>query len=244
MPRKNKKIREVYEFASLAGYSFRQRCLIRAADLAFYFLINFIGKTVRFELEGWENFEAIERAGRVPIYTFWHNRIFLGTYFFRRRGIVVITSQSFDGEYIARFIQRFGYGAARGSSTRGGVAALVEMIRLMREGLPMGFTIDGPKGPKYVAKIGACLLAKKTGNPLMPFAVEAEKFWRLKSWDNLQIPKPFSRARLIINEPIYVPADAGDEVLENKRQELQKSLDELVLRGKQWRESKRLHSPD
>jgi hypothetical protein len=238
MPRKNKKIREVYAFASLSGYSFKQRWLIRLADFAFYLLINLIGKTVRFEREGWENFEAIEQSGRLPIYTFWHNRIFLGTYFFRRRGIVVITSQSFDGEYIARFIQRFGYGAVRGSSTRGGVAALVEMIRLMREGLPMGFTIDGPKGPKYVAKIGACLLAKKTGNPLMPFVVEAEKFWHLKSWDNLQIPKPFSRARLIIAAPVYVPADAGDEVLENKRRELQKSLDELVTRGEKWRESK------
>src|SRR5215212_8878475 len=169
MPRKNKKIREVYEFASLANYSFKERLMIRLADYAFYLMINLIGKTVRFEREGWENFEVIEQTGKVPIYTFWHNRIFLGTYFFRRRGIVVITSQSFDGEYIARFIQRFGYGAVRGSSTRGGVAALVEMIRLMRENLPMGFTIDGPKGPKYVAKIGACLLAKKTGNPLMPF---------------------------------------------------------------------------
>jgi hypothetical protein len=240
MPRKNKKIREVYQPASLSGYSFRQKLLIRLADFAFYFLINLLGKTVRFETEGWENFEAIEKSGKIPIYTFWHNRIFLGTYFFRRRGIVVITSRSFDGEYIARFIQRFGYGAVRGSSTRGGVAALVEMIRLMRAGLPMGFTIDGPKGPKYVAKIGACLLAKKTGNPLMPFAVEAEKFWRLKSWDNLQIPKPFSRARLIIAEPIYVPADAGDEVLENKRLELQKSLDELVARGEQWRKSEKI----
>jgi len=237
MPRKNKKIREVYDFASLADYSFGQRWLIRLADFAFYFLINLVGKTVRFEMEGWENFEAIKAAGKLPNYTFWHNRIFLGTYFFRRRGIVVITSQSFDGEYIARFIQRFGYGAVRGSSTRGGVAALVEMIRLMRAGLPMGFTIDGPKGPKYVAKIGACLLAKKTGNPLMPFAVEAEKFWQVKSWDNLQIPKPFSRARVFIAEPIYISQDAGDEALENKRRELQKSLDELVKRGEQWRES-------
>jgi lysophospholipid acyltransferase (LPLAT)-like uncharacterized protein len=238
MPSKNKKIREVYRFASLDDYSLKQRWLIRLADYAFYFLINLIGKTVRFEpAEGWENFEAIERAGKLPIYTFWHNRIFLGTYFFRRRGIVVITSQSFDGEYIARFIQRFGYGAVRGSSTRGGVAALVEMIRLMRARLPMGFTIDGPKGPKYVAKIGACLLAKKTGNPLMPFAVEAEKFWQVKSWDNLQIPKPFSRARVFIAEPIYISPDAGDEALENKRLELQKSLDELVKRGEQWRES-------
>jgi hypothetical protein len=238
MPRENKKIREVYRFAPLVGYSFRQKLLIRLADFAFYFLINLIGKTVRYEIEGWENFEAIEQAGRLPIYTFWHNRIFLGTYFFRRRGIVVITSQSFDGEYIARFIQRFGYGAVRGSSTRGGVAALVEMIRLMRAGLPMGFSIDGPKGPKYVAKIGACLLAKKTGNPMMPFVVEPEKFWQVKSWDNLQIPKPFSRARLMIAEPIYVPKDSDDEALESKRQELQQSLDELVARGEQWRKSR------
>jgi lysophospholipid acyltransferase (LPLAT)-like uncharacterized protein len=236
MPDENKKNREVYQFASLADYSFKQKLLIRLADLAFYCLINLIGKTVRFEVEGWENFEAIERAGKFPIYTFWHNRIFLGTYFFRRRGIVVITSRSFDGEYIARFIQRFGYGAVRGSSTRGGAAALVEMIRLMRAGLPMGFTIDGPKGPKYVAKIGACLLAKKTGNPLMPFSVEAEKFWQVKSWDNLQIPKPFSRAKLIIAEPIYVSKVADDTELENKRSELQKSLDELVERGRLWRE--------
>jgi lysophospholipid acyltransferase (LPLAT)-like uncharacterized protein len=236
MPDENKKNREVYQFASLADYSFKQKLLIRLADLAFYCLINLIGKTVRFEVEGWENFEAIERAGKFPIYTFWHNRIFLGTYFFRRRGIVVITSRSFDGEYIARFIQRFGYGAVRGSSTRGGAAALVEMIRLMRAGLPMGFTIDGPKGPKYVAKIGACLLAKKTGNPLMPFSVEAEKFWQVKSWDNLQIPKPFSRAKLIIAEPIYVSKVAADTELETKRSELQKSLDELVERGRLWRE--------
>ena len=233
----SEKIQQVYRHAPLEKYNFKQKLLIRAADLAFYFLINLIGKTVRFETSGWENFEAIERDGRIPIYTFWHNRIFLGTYFFRRRGIVVITSQSFDGEYIARFIQRFGYGAVRGSSTRGGTAALVEMIRLMRRGLPMAFTIDGPKGPRYEAKIGACLLAKKTGNPMMPFVIEAEKFWEVKSWDLLQIPKPFTRARVFIAPPIYVPADADDAALENKRMELQKSLDELVEIGEHWRKS-------
>lgn len=237
MTDKTEKIKEVYRPAPLANYSLKQRFLIRAADLAFYFLINLIGKTLRYETEDWENFEAIERAGHVPIYTFWHNRIFAGTYFFRDRKIIVITSQSFDGEYIARFIKRFGYGAVRGSSTRGGAAALVEMIRLMRRGAPMAFTIDGPKGPRYVAKIGACLLAKKTGNPLMPFVVETEKFWEVKSWDRLQIPKPFARARVIIASPIYVSPVADDEELENKRLELQKSLDELVARGKQWRES-------
>src|ERR1043166_1445687 len=159
----NETVARAYKFADLAAYSTKQRFLIRAADLAFFFLINLIGRTVRWQVEGWENWEAASRDGHVPIYTFWHNRVFLATYFWRKRGIVVMTSQSFDGEYIARFIQRFGYGAARGSSTRGATGAVVEMVRLMRSGSPTAFTIDGPKGPKHVAKMGAVLLAKKTG---------------------------------------------------------------------------------
>ena len=119
-----KNIQEFYQFASLSKYSRRERFLIRLADLVFYALISLIGKTVRFEVEGWENFQKIEQAGKIPIYTFWHNRIFLGTYFFRRRGILVMSSQSFDSEYTARVIQRFGYGAIKGSSTRGAVRAL------------------------------------------------------------------------------------------------------------------------
>ncbi len=231
-----KKSEEVYKPAPLSAYTLKQRVAIRLADWSFYVLISLIGKTLKYETDGWENFESIEQAGKVPIYSFWHNRIFAGTYFFRNRGIVVITSQSFDGEYIARFIQRFGYGAIRGSSTRGGVKALVEMIRLMRKGKPMAFSVDGPKGPKYVAKSGACLLAKKTGNPLMPFVVECEKFWTIKSWDNLQIPKPFSRAKVIIAAPIYVSKTATDEEIEKKREEVQNTLDELVKSGEQWRE--------
>jgi lysophospholipid acyltransferase (LPLAT)-like uncharacterized protein len=233
----DEKIQQVFKPADLAAYSFKQRWLIRLADWAFYLLIKFIGKTVKVETEGTEHYEAVERAGKLPIICFWHNRIFLGTYFHRDRRIVVITSQSFDGEYIARFIQRFGFGAIRGSSTRGGVGALVEMVRLMKNGLATAFSIDGPKGPVYVAKSGACLLAKKTGQPILPFLVEAEKFWEIKSWDRLQIPKPFTRARFFYTAPIYVAPDAGEEELEKKLEELQQSLDELVERGKRWRES-------
>ena len=233
------KIEKSYQPADLSAYSLKQRIGIHLADRMFYLLIKIIGKTIRFETDGWENFREIERKSRIPIYAFWHNRIFAGTYFFRNRGIVVITSQSFDGEYIARFIQRFGYGAVRGSSTRGGVGALVKMIRLMKKGLPMAFSVDGPRGPKYVAKTGAVLLAKKTGNPLMPFVVEAEKFWTINNWDNLQIPKPFTQAKIFIAEPIYVAKNAGEAEIENKRIELQRKLDEAVKLGKQWRESRK-----
>jgi lysophospholipid acyltransferase (LPLAT)-like uncharacterized protein len=215
-------------FASLDAYSFKQRLLIRAADVIFYVLINLFGRTTRFEVEGWEHWEAATGGGRPqPIYTFWHNRVFLATYFWRRRGIVVMTSRSFDGEYIARFIQRFGYGASRGSSSRGAVGALVEMVKLSRQGRPTAFTIDGPRGPRYVAKMGAVLLAKKTGAPILPFTVNAARFYSAPSWDAFQVPYPFTRARVLIAPPIYVPADADETALEAKRDELQRALDTL-----------------
>ena len=231
-------LNRAYTFANLSSYSLKDRLLIRGADLVFFLLIKLIGRTIKFEIEGWDNWEAASRDGKIPIYTFWHNRVFLATYFWRRRGIVVMTSQSFDGEYIARFIQRFGYGAARGSSTRGATGAIVEMVRLMRTGCPTAFTIDGPKGPRYVAKMGAVLIAKKTGNPILPFTITARKSWEAKkSWDGFQTPKPFTRARVYIARPIYVPSDATDEVLEAKRDELQRALDQINQQGEEWRQA-------
>src|SRR5262245_51559688 len=225
-------IKRAYTFAGLASYSFKDRLLIRAADVTFFLLIKLIGRTVKFEVEGWENWEAASAQGQIPIYTCWHNRVFLATYYFQKRAIVVMTSRSFDGEYIARFIQRFGYGVARGSSTRGATGAVVEMVRLMRAGCPAGFLIDGPKGPRYVAKMGAVLLAKKTGNPVLPFTITARRYWEAKrSWDHFQVPKPFTRALVSIATPIYVAADADQAELEAKRDELQESLDRITSRG-------------
>ncbi|MEP6742982.1 MAG: lysophospholipid acyltransferase family protein [bacterium] len=228
-------IARAYEFSDLSSYPAKERFLIRAADLAFFFLIKVIGSTIRWQISGWENWETATSNGRIPIYTFWHNRVFLATYFWRKRRIVVMTSQSFDGEYIARFIQRFGYGASRGSSTRGAVGAVIEMTRLMRAGCPTAFTIDGPKGPRYVAKMGAVLLAKKTGQPILPFTITADRSWEAKkSWDGFQVPYPFSRARVMIAPPIFVPADADENTLNAKRDELQQALDDINGSGENW----------
>jgi lysophospholipid acyltransferase (LPLAT)-like uncharacterized protein len=222
------RVSRAYEFADLSEYSLKERFLIRAADLVFYVLINIIGLTARFEVIGWENHEKAEKDGGLPIYVFWHDRIFLTTYWWRKRRIVVMTSRSFDGEYIARFIQRFGYGAVRGSSTRGGVGAIVEMARLMRAGCTTAFTIDGPKGPRYVAKMGAVMLAKKSGHPILPVTMALKRYWTTPSWDLFQIPKPFTRARVYVAPPIYVPADADEAILAVKRNELQQALDHLT----------------
>ncbi len=231
------RVARAYEFADLSEYSFIDRFKIRGADLIFYLLINLIGLTARFEVTGWENHEKAQENGGLPIYVFWHDRIFLTTYWWRKRRIIVMTSQSFDGEYIARFIQRFGYGAVRGSSTRGAVGAIIEMTRLMREGCTTAFTIDGPKGPRYVAKMGAVMLAKKSGHPILPVTMALDRYWTAASWDLFQIPKPFTRARVYVAPPIYVPPDADEKLLEAKRNELQQTLDDLNHQSDEWRKS-------
>ena len=145
-----------------------------------------------------------------------------------------MTSRSFDGEYIARFIQRFGYGAVRGSSTRGGVGAIVEMARLMRAGCTTAFTIDGPKGPPYVAKMGAVMLAKKSGHPDHAGHDGAATLLDHAELGFFQIPKPFTRARVYVAPPIYVPADADEKTLAAKRDELQQALDHLNRLSAEW----------
>jgi lysophospholipid acyltransferase (LPLAT)-like uncharacterized protein len=221
-----------YEQTSLSRFSLKQRLEIRIADIAFYTAIKLIGRTIRYQTEDWQHFEAIQAAKKLPIYAFWHDRIFAGTYYFRDQGNVAMTSESKDGEYIARFIRRLGYGAIRGSSSRGGSRALVEMIRAMRGGMPMAFTADGPRGPRYVAKPGAVLLAKRTGEAILPVGIECERYWTMKSWDRMQIPKPFTRAAIILGHPIYV---SKDDDVDEKLAELQASLDSLVTRGEDWR---------
>src|SRR5437588_4171829 len=109
-----------------------------------------LGSTLRWRTEGLEHFEAIAKSGRQPVMAFWHGRILSATYFFRRRGIVVITSENFDGEWIAGIIERFGYGTARGSTSRGARKALLQLTREMAAGRPAGFTVERPSGPAQI----------------------------------------------------------------------------------------------
>lgn len=233
----DEKLKPVYEPADLSKYSFRERVLIRIIAAVFGWLISLFGRTMRYEIEGADNLEEIKEGKHSPIVVNWHENIFLSTYFMRDLGIVVITSQSFDGEYIARFLTRFGFGTVRGSSTRGGAGALVGMIRLARAGIRTGFTIDGPRGPRRVAKPGACVLAMKTGARIYPMSVEPEKFWSVGSWDRMRIPRPFSRAVAIFGEPVAVGADASEEEINAKHAELQAKLDAISEFGEKWRQS-------
>lgn len=225
--------RRVYEFSDLSGYKRGDRLLIRAADVFFYLLIRLICSTLRWEVRGREHVDAIYASGHRAIYTFWHSCIFPGTWVWRGRGIVIMSSYSRDAEYIGRFIKRFGYGTARGSATRGGGRAMSEMSECLANGIDVGFSIDGPRGPAYLAKPGAVTLARHSGQAILPFYIASSNHWTLPSWDRLQIPKPFTRALTVVGEPIYVRRDAPPQEVSAKQELLQATLERLRREGEE-----------
>lgn len=180
-------------------------------------IIAALGSTYRWRVDGFQHYEAIVAAGRQPIFAFWHGRILPATLFWRDRHIVVITSRNFDGEWIGGIIRRFGYGTARGSTSRGGARALVQLRRDLAAGRPVAFTLDGPRGPARVAQPGAVFLAGATGQPILPFHIESARAWTLHSWDRTQVPRPFSTVAVAIGEPIQVSGTEPEALEEGSR---------------------------
>jgi lysophospholipid acyltransferase (LPLAT)-like uncharacterized protein len=210
-----------------------KRLQVAAIAAVGYPLINMLGRTLRWRVEGLQHFEAVVAAGRHPVMAFWHGRILPATFYFRRRGIVVMTSENFDGEWIARIIERFGYGTARGSTSRGGRRALLQLVRDVQQGRAAGFAIDGPRGPARVAQPGAVWLAGTAGQPLLPFHLEASRSWELSSWDRTQIPKPFSTVALVVGDPLPVASGLSDDDLEAVRVDLESRLRALEARARE-----------
>jgi lysophospholipid acyltransferase (LPLAT)-like uncharacterized protein len=216
---------------SLRTFSLRERLQLALITWAGYLFIRLIGPTLRFDVE-------LEPAARsdglnadTGIWCFWHRSVIPAAWRFRKNRIGVMTSRSFDGEYIARIIGKLGFTAVRGSSSRGAVGALFGMRRELELGHPVAFTIDGPRGPRYVAKPGPVLLAKKTGFPIGCFFLAAERAWILNSWDRMIIPKPFSRVVLYVSSPIHVPEDAGDEQMTALHKQMQLALERCMERA-------------
>jgi len=190
-------------------------------------LVEALGFTYTWREVGAEHLEDIARDGRQPILALWHGRILTATLYFRDRGVVAMTSENFDGEWVAQLMRRFGYHAARGSTSRGGARALAQLRREMANGYPTAFTVDGPRGPARVVQPGAAWLASATGQPIIPFHIEADRYWTVKSWDRHQVPKPGSTLAIAIGEPIEVAAGADEAAIEAGRLAVQSSLVEL-----------------
>lgn len=221
----------------LGRITLRQHLKIACGATAGYWAIGLIGRTIRWESTGLEYLEAIYRSGNRAIFTSWHGRIFPSIWYWRHRRIAVMTSMNLDGEMIARCIERYGYGAVRGSSSRGGLRALAEMVGKIRNGRDAGFTIDGPRGPRYVAKQGPVILARKSGAAIFCFHVSMKRRIQLNSWDHFQIPMPFTRAKVFMAEPLWIPPDTDEEAVRGYRDRMQGILDELQERGNDWEKS-------
>jgi lysophospholipid acyltransferase (LPLAT)-like uncharacterized protein len=209
--------------------SSRKRAEVAAIAAVGYPILRTLGSTWKWKVSGAGHVGAIHASGRQPILSVWHGRILPATLYFQRRGMVAIASQNYDGEWIARIITKFGYGTVRGSSSRGGSKALLQLVREVKS-KGVAFTLDGPRGPAEIAQPGAVWLAKATGNPLMPCHAEAASSWTIKSWDRTQIPKPFTTVAIAIGEPLYVPRDADEQALEQCRSRLQQSLAECKVK--------------
>lgn len=191
-------------------------------------ILRLIGCTLR-ETTTYEE-GAIQSLDEVypGIFPFWHRCVLPATWIYRHQHPAVMTSQSRDGEFIARVIKRFGFIPVRGSSSRGGQRALLEMNQLLAKGHAVAFTIDGPRGPRGVAKKGPVFLARMSGVPITAFYVAVERAWVLNTWDKLVIPKPFSRIYVRFAKKIFVPPHADDATLERFHAEMQAALDRIT----------------
>jgi lysophospholipid acyltransferase (LPLAT)-like uncharacterized protein len=127
------------------------------------------------------------------IYALWHRCLLACAWRFRNGGVTILISRSFDGELIARTVERLGFIAIRGSSSRDGAVGLRNLQRAYLDGHYCAITVDGPRGPAQIAKPGIVQLAKLVGSPVSAFYVHPERAWQLRSWDRFLIPKPFSR---------------------------------------------------
>jgi lysophospholipid acyltransferase (LPLAT)-like uncharacterized protein len=197
-------------------------CISRLA----YLLIALIGVTLRFEFSSEP--EGVPDGSFPPPLTigpFWHRCVIPATWCFRGRGVAVMTSRSFDGEYIARIIERFGFVAVRGSSSRAGATALLGMQRALENGRIAAFTIDGPRGPRFMAKPGPVMLARMSGAPILCFYLAVDRPWILRSWDAMMIPRPFSRVHVRWTKLIHVPKDANDEQMNDCHRQMQDALE-------------------
>jgi lysophospholipid acyltransferase (LPLAT)-like uncharacterized protein len=191
-----------------------------------FLVVRLIGPTLRLAVS-FEEGAPPSLETRPLVLAFWHSCIFPAIYAWRDLQIRVMSSDSFDGEYTGRIIRKFGFVKVRGSSSKGAVRALLGMRREIEQGWTVAFTIDGPRGPRYVAKPGPVVLARATGAPMVAFHIALEDPWVLNTWDKSMVPKPFSRALLRISRGINVPEKAGETERDRYHEELQAALDRV-----------------
>ena len=187
-------------------------------------LVDLLFKTTRIEAVGFEKVEPIIKSRRF-IFAFWRSRVLLLRYFYQGWDAAILVSQSQDGEFIARTLQRQGHETFRGSTTRGGLRALSQMIKNLKENRrPAAIIPDGPQGPRFKVQPGIIMLAQKTGLPIVPVTYSASRVKVFNSWDRFMLPIPFAGCRIVYGDPVRVPGSADPETVSACRLNLEQEL--------------------
>ena len=193
------------------------------------------GPTLRYEVLGWRHIDRVHSENRRCVYSFWHQTIFLAMWWWRHRGVVAMTSGNFDGQILGSALARLGFGTTYGSSSRGGLRGLAVLAKQLHEGHDVAFAADGPRGPRYIAKPGPVILARRSRSPIVAFHLFAEHAHTFeKAWDLFQLPRPFSRVVLVIGAPIEVPDEIGRDAVERKQADLQNVLERARETAESW----------
>lgn len=209
-------------------WTLRQRIVLSVIVWAGYWFIRLLGPTLRVGVS-YEEGAQKTLDERPLVASFWHECMIPATYLFRDMGIRVMSSFSYDGEYMGRIIRRFGFVAVKGSSSRNPIRALLGLRRALDDGWTVAFTLDGPRGPRRHVKPGPAGLAGSSGRAMTAFHAAVESAWVLRSWDRMRIPKPFSRVLVRVGRLIPVPADTSDADLDRYTAELQSTLDRVCV---------------
>jgi lysophospholipid acyltransferase (LPLAT)-like uncharacterized protein len=216
----------------LSAFRRAQIPIISSAALAF---ARVVGPTLRYEVLGWQHIDRVHAQNRRCVYSFWHQTIFLAMWWWRHRGVVAMTSANFDGQILGRALQRLGFDTTFGSSSRGGLRGLAVLAKQLHQGHDVAFAADGPRGPRFLAKPGPIILARRSGCPIVAFHLFAERARVFdKAWDLFQLPRLFSRVVLVIGPAIEVPDESGREAIERKQAELQGSLERARTTAESW----------
>ncbi len=214
-------------YTSPEQFTLKQRIILRIGAPILANLYHVLCRSCRYRVEGEQYRQDVLNEYGHALMAFWHESLGLAAFHYRNTGAHTLTSYSFDGELAARVVNCFGIEAVRGSSSRGGLKALLHLARAVDRVPLVGFTLDGPKGPRRKCKPGIAILSQKTGIPVIPNAFAVRRAWRLNSWDRFVIPRPFSEIVVAYGPPVLPPATRSPESLEEKRIEIEQAMNTL-----------------
>ena len=191
------------------------------------------GVTAKISWFGKEIIDELIEKSQPFIICAWHHDIYFSSWLLKDFELTALISSSKDGEYVNQVLSGFGFGAVRGSSTRGGIGAMKQLIRCLKEGNAVAITPDGPQGPIHKVQEGIVALAKMTGVPIIPWRYEASSCWKLNSWDSHKIPKPITKIKSVFGQPLYVPKSASSSDFGKYCQQLEMLMNDLIPEIKQ-----------